>query len=70
MISFRILNVTVTLVSFSVLFSTDVRALKFNDASFPFKLASPEARENSLFVRGSLKEGVIVYLLSLLSGVE
>lgn len=57
---------------FLVLFTTDVGALKFNDASFPFKLTKNFNKQvpKRASILGSLKQCVIVYLLSLLNGVE
>lgn len=57
---------------FSVLFTTDVGAFKFNDASFPFKLTRNFNKQvpKRASILGSLKRCVIVYLLSLLNGVE
>ena len=57
---------------FSVMFSIDVRALKFNVASFPFKLTmyfNKQVPKRSSIL-GSLKQCVIVYLLLLLNGDE
>ena len=57
---------------FWVLFLTDVRALKFNDVSFPFKLTKNFNKQvpKRASILGSLKQCVIVYLSSLLNGVE
>ena len=52
---------------FSGMFSIDVRALKFNDASFPFKLTMYFTKwaPKCASILGSLKQCVIVDLLSL-----